>query len=104
MKTDSLILQAGSRSQQIVGMLAGLQLCRIEDDRISVGDTQLGANLPALLVRQSRVSCKAGVVDRIGHAKDAVFGYAHRPVKRCVCRTDGKDSAYGPIKRTHKWL
>ena len=69
MKADSSILQAGGGSQQIIGMLAGLQLCRIEDDRISVGDAQLGANLRALLVRQSRVFCEAGVVDRVGHRK-----------------------------------
>src|SRR6266699_2939272 len=85
-------------------MLAGLQLRRIKDDRISVRDAQLSANLRTLLVRQSRVSYEAIVVDRIGHAKDAFLGHAHRPVERRVCRTDGKDSAYGPIKCTHQWL
>src|SRR6516165_502898 len=71
---------------------------------MGVRNAQLGADLFALLVRQSRAIRKAGVVNRIGHRKDALFGHAHRLVERGICRTYSKSPAATPIERSHKRL
>src|SRR5262245_44601496 len=104
METDSPIFQPGGGADEVVRMLAHMQLRRKENDWIFVGNAKFRAHFPAMFIGQSRALHEADIVDRVGHQVNAILRYAHCPVERCVRRTNRKNSAQSAVECAHKWL